>query len=123
MRFFLGTNVDDKGKDLHYDGESFIVAQPTPEQKAELDAASREVTEQWKRRLGLGFNPLTLLLGISFFAAVCLTSGILSALLKNDVPIAQAYANAPLFFWLTPVAWIVFILAGSLRYLILISPI
>ena len=99
MKIFFGTDLTlDKNND-RMDGEDFIVERLPEWQETALENSAAVLDGlQAKAKLP---PPLRILYYVCGFAAIILFVSIFRAL--TEVPLQQAYANAPVLFWIVPV--------------------
>ena len=100
--FGVQHSKDKKTSINDFDGAEFICKQIKAER---LDSINNidEAEEVQKKKMSLPL-PLSILKGLSFFAGMVIILGILRA----DVTISEAFANAPGIFYALPIVWIIF---------------
>lgn len=101
MKFFLGCDQTTDKKSTRTEGTELVYATAPADLVATWERQNAELTAIMKKgRLPL---PLRILQLVCMFCALCCISGILRA----DVTIEEAYANAPVFFYIAGVTAVI----------------
>ena len=87
-----------------FDGSEFIIKKLSQQNSERLDDIN-ESKEEHEKKMSLPL-PLALLKYIALFAGMIAVVGILRA----EVTIAQAYANAPAVFYIGGIGWVVYVI-------------